>query len=528
MFSGDRTEKTNEPVLWLQGGFIRLHQEGNSRKHQYNLTIKIMTFHQRFPKRTLLPGLLAMICMSFQACSDDDDYSAVDNQAPTLELATQHIQTEPNRQFTIAGLAKDADGLKSITLKSPGMNLDKTIDLLEYYPDTLLHEYQLSYNYKAQSGWTDTDRFAVQVTVEDVLGHTVQDSVIVTPDGDFTNPVFSQAPSSELTVLLQNPNLSLTAAVTDNKNLKYIKVSIPGLDIADSISITGTAYTFTKTYTMPDRETSYEMTITVGDQFDNTTSTQSVITVSDLPDFDKMYLADVTEASQLTSDVYGVPMLIDHVGQYQYRALYYNQKAGTGIRFIPQKTDFQPICFGIDPSTGLLTSNPSVGEPIQLDKVGYYQIDFNTVSGEYDVKTYTPGVTSLGALDGSQTIDFKDGSGTQAFTICLAGSGLPGTPSWTTNPNNDAFVLQQDKTNPYLLYKEMTLTAGNEVSFTISATHIWGWWPEPYWRFDGSAENEKNVKNGGDNMKGMKVPADGTYRFEFDYALLRSRIIRVK
>lgn len=74
----------------------------------------------------------------------------------------------------------------------------------------------------------------------------------------------------------------------------------------------------------------------------------------------------------------------------------------------------------------------------------------------------------------------------------------------------------------------MDLTAGTEIEFTISQTHWWGWWPEPYWRFDGSDENEKNVLNGGDNMKKTKVPATGKYLFEFDYALLRSRIILVQ
>lgn len=476
----------------------------------------------------LLVGLTVVTGLVSQSCGKDDDFAPVDNQVPTLQLATRHIQTEPNRQFTIAGVAKDADGLKRITLQNEGMHLDKTIDFLEYYPDTLLHEYNLSYNYKALADWNDADRFPVVVTVEDVLGNITRDSVIVTPDGDFTRPVFAQAPSSELTVLLQNPNLSVTSAVTDNKNLKYIKVMIPQLGIADSLTISGTAYTLSKTYKLPAKEATYDMTLTVGDAFGNVTSTTSVIKVSDLPDFDKMYLADVNDASQLTSDLYGVPMLIDHVGAYQYRALYYNQKAGTNVRFIPQKNDFQPICFGVDPATGLLTSNANVAQPITLDKVGYYQIDLNTVTGEYDVKSYQPTTALLGALDGSQTIDYKDGSGAQAFQICLAGSGLPGTPSWTTNPNNKAFVLYQDKSNPYLLYREFTLAAGDEISFTISATHIWGWWPEPYWRFDGSAENEKNVKNGGDNMKGMKAPAAGTYRIEFDYALLRSRIIRVK
>lgn len=50
----------------------------------------------------------------------------------------------------------------------------------------------------------------------------------------------------------------------------------------------------------------------------------------------------------------------------------------------------------------------------------------------------------------------------------------------------------------------------------------------PYWRFDGSDENEANKLNGGDNMKAVRVPATGKYLFEFDYALLRSRIIPIK
>lgn len=479
--------------------------------------------------RPLLVGLFGLLAtVSMTSCSSDDDYPAVDDQAPVIQLTTDHIQTEPGRQFTIEGIAKDADGLRSITLENEGMNLDKTIDFLTYYPDTLLHEYNLSYHYKAGSEWKDGDQFPVKVTVEDVRGHQTEATVLVTPDGDFTAPTFTQAPSKELTVLLQNPKLSLTTAVADNKNLNYIVVSIPDLNVHDSLSISGTSYIYNKVYEMPQKEATYTMTVKVGDKFNNTATTTSTIKVSDLPDFAKMYLADVDDAADLTSDVYGVPMLIEHTGKYQYRALYYNQKAGTGVRFIPQKTDFQPICFGVDPTTGLLTSNPNVGQPIKLSKVGYYEIDFNTVTGEYDVKNYSPTTASLGILDGSQKIDFKDGSGSQPYEIVLAGSGLPGAPSWTTNPNNNAFVLYQDKNNPYRLYREMTLTKGTKISFTISAAHIWGWWPEPYWRFDGSDENEANKLNGGDNMKEMTVPADGKYLFEFDYALLHSRIIPVK
>ena len=477
-------------------------------------------------KNVLLMSLMTVFCFLAQSCSDDD-YTAVDNKAPVVALTTHHIQTEPGRSFSIQGVITDADGLKSITLENSDMYLDKTIDLLEYHPDSLLHTYNLNYKYAAKDTWTDNEQFKIKVTAQDVMGNITEDTLLVTPDGDFTAPVFTSAPASELTVLLQNPKLTLNTVLSDNKDLQYLKIAIPGLSINDSIAISGKSYTLSKTYDMPAKEATYQMFLTLADAANNTVTDTCTIKVSDLPDFDKMYLADVSTVDELNSDLYGVPMLIEHTGQYQYRARYYNQKAGTGIRFIPQKTDFNPICFGVDESTGLLTSNPSVAQPIILSKVGYYEIDFNTVTGEYDVKTYTPTTAQLD-VDGTQTIDYKDGSGSQTFQICLAGAGLPNTPSWTTNPNNSAFILYQSKTNPYLLYREMTLTKGTKVSFTISATHIWGWWPQPYWRFDNSAQDESNVLDGGDNMTEVVVPATGTYRFEFDYSLLRSRIILVK
>lgn len=486
-----------------------------------------MATKPNYLRRLLICAFAVIAGLSLQSCSSDDDYPTVDGKAPTLTLSSAQLKTEPGRDFTITGVAKDADGIKSIRLVNEGLNLDKTIDLLEYHPDSLLHTYNLSYAYKGNKDWKGTESFPVAITVEDVGGRTTTQTLTVSTDGDFSNPVFTTAPSSQLTVLLQNPKLTLNTTVTDNKNLGYIVVSIPDLNTHDSISISGTKYTLSKSYDMPTKEASYAMTITVADAAGNLTTTTSTIKVSDLPDFDKMYLADVTEAADLNSDLYGVPMLIEHTGKYQYTAHYYNEKANTPIRFIPQKTDFQPICFGEDPNTGLLTSNPSVGTPIILKTVGYYEITFNTVTGEYDVKTWTPTTPSM-VLDGTQTVNFNDGSGDQPAQICLAGTGLPNAGNWTTNQSDNKFILTQSKTNPYLLYRQATLTKGTKISFTITQTHWWGWWPQPFWRFDGSAENEANVKNGGDNMNTVTVPADGTYLFEFDYALLRSRFVLVK
>lgn len=486
-----------------------------------------MTIKPNFIRTAMLLAVAPVIGFALQSCSDDDDFPTVDGQAPTITMATNHIQAEPGRSFNIEGKAKDADGIKSIRLKSEGMLLDKTIDLLKIYGDSLIHDYDLSYVYSPAADWTDDSNFPLEVTVEDVGGRTTTATVQVSGDGDFTYPSFTAAPSQELTVLVQNPKLSLNVTVADNKKLQSLVVDIPGLNIKDSVLISGTEYQFKKAYDMPATKASYMMSMRLYDAFGNVSSANSVINVSELPDFQKMYLADVETAAELTSDLYGVPMLIEHTGEYQYKAQYYNKKAGTGVRFVPQTTDFEPICFGIDENTGLLTSNPSEAKPIVLDKVGYYEITFNTVTGDYDVKEYMP-TTAKMVVDGSQTKDYNDGAGPQPYTVCLAGEGLPDTPNWTTNPNNKAFILKQDKQNPYRLYREMKLNAGDKVSYTISITHIWGWWPEPYWRFDGSEGNEKNVYNGGDNMKSVEVKKSGTYLMEFDYSLLRSRIVFVK
>lgn len=497
-------------------------------------------------KNWLLAFAFPVFIGGVMSCSSDDGYSPVDNQAPTITLASDHVQTEAGRAFTIAGVIKDADGIKSINLKNEGMLLDKTINLLELYSE-LQKEYNLSYTYQKQftKDWNDASSFPVTITVEDVVGNKQTATVMVSADGDFTNPTFVVAPSEQVTVLVgPAPKFKLNCQVSDNKVLKNIHIVSAELGI-DEVVETGnvSSYTLAKEYVMPGYAiASYPMTITVNDTFDNETSTSTTINVSEMPDFEKMYLADVETAAELSSDVYGVPMLIDHTGEFEYTARYYNQKSGTKVRFIPQMTDFEPICFGpYTEDTSKFSNDPSSVEGLVLNEIGYYEIKFNINTGEYSYKTYTPEPITVKlsgndytyplTLNGTTTWDFGDGSGDQPAQICLAGSNLPNdTPGWTTNQNNNAYILLQDEKNPYLLYREDTYEEGKNIEFTISATHWWGWWPEPFWRFDGSEFNEKNTLNGGDNMKGSgaKVPATGKYRFEFDYHLLRSRLIPVK
>jgi len=106
-----------------------------------------MTFNILNLRQPILWALVALSGMTFQSCSSDDDFPTVDGQAPTIVLTTDQIHAEPGRSFNITGTVKDADGIKSIRLKNEGMLLDKTINLLEIYGDSLLHEYNLDYAY---------------------------------------------------------------------------------------------------------------------------------------------------------------------------------------------------------------------------------------------------------------------------------------------------------------------------------------------------------------------------------------------
>ena len=326
-------------------------------------------------------------------CSDDDGYPDVDGQSPTLTLTTEHIESGAGHSFTIEGKLTDTDGIASIRLQCPDLYLNKTIDLIEIYgaPKT---EYDLSYSYNIKRDEIG-ERFTVKVTVIDVGGREVSKDVLVTMDGDFASPTFTIAPDAAVTVLMKSETkFKLSFTVTDDRILDYVIINIPGIDGFDNRRVEAdgkSSLSFTEQIILPNEVQSYNITMTAVDARGNETTATSTINVSEMPDFSKMYLADVKTVEELNSDVFGVPMLINHTGEFQYRARYYNKAAGTEIFFLPQKTDFTPICFGLDPEDNLkLTDDPETAKPIVLDKAGvYYEIDINVKDATYSMRTYS-------------------------------------------------------------------------------------------------------------------------------------------
>jgi hypothetical protein len=468
----------------------------------------------------------------------------------------------------------DNDGLATIQLKCAALKLNKVIDLIEIYGEPQ-KTYELNYAFAIQDDETG-DNFEVEVTTTDIGGRQKTQTLLVTLDGDFTAPVFTAAPDNAITVLIkENTLFNLKFTAQDNRAIDRIEVDVEGVEGFPMV-IEGNGQSkveFSQKLALPAEEATYNVTLTAFDepaQNDEVRSTSitSVVTVSELPDFEKMYLADVSTAAELNSDVFGVPMRIDHTGAYQYRARYYNETAGTQICFIPQKTDFSPICFGPDPdNASVLGDDPETVGRISLDQAGvYYEINFNTKTGAYDLSTYE--TTDPKAMDPVFWVYGSDNLNTW-YSFAQAGpeEWVHNDDAWlqefyfgyATGPG-DVTRFTVDSKNKHLYYTDdpLTLEAG-EAKFIIHNWHGSGWWNYTTWRVDDSSEcdifnyygsvvkesylkwaygedcdfskwgDEGYRKNfAPDNWAKPEVKTAGKYRLYFDAHLGRAKMVPAK
>ena len=484
-------------------------------------------------------------------CSDDNGYPDVDGESPVVALKTSHIQSGAGHDFTIEGTLTDADGISAIKLQCADLYLNKTIDLIEIYgePQT---SYDLSYKFSISRDEVG-EQFTVKVTVVDVGGRETSQDVLITMDGDFENPVFSLAPDKAITVLMKadrNPQYTLNFTVTDDRKLDYATIEIPELTGFETRTVSAegqSSLTFKEVIVFPNVSQVYTINLAAYDAVGNSVTTTCSLTVSEMPDFEKMYLADVATDEELNSDVFGVPMVINHTGEYQYKARYYNKAAGTEIFFLPQKTSFTPICFGLDPEdSNKLTDDPELAKPIVLDAPNvYYEIDINVKQSTYSIKTYSvTEATDPINYEYGQLCDMPRNEGEPQFNFYIG---------WGDSPQNAGeHLFVQDANNPHLFYYPATgstwsLQSGEEMNFIISNYHPNGYWDQVEWRCDNSTDIEKfgyfsKANNVNPNWEGtnrqwwdgssvqdnwMKpvVTNGGNYRFEFDAHLGRGKIV---
>ena len=310
------------------------------------------------------------------------------------------------------------------------------------------------------------DIFKVVVTVTDVAGNSTAETVTVDLDGDVDAPLFAVVPDNEMFVVLTDKALlDLTFTVKDDRGLASVSAEIDGVW---SKTVTDfdvpVEHTFSETVTLPAANAEYTLLLSAADAWGNTTSRECVVRVSDTPDYSRMWLSDMKTAAQLNSDVMGVPMLIDRVAPYKYEARYYNEKAGTEVYFLPQRTDFLPVRLGIDPADiNKLSGDPSSSRPFVLDREKvYYLFTLDLMTKEYTISTYSveEAVDPIPHPFGSESMDlYENGESYVEFWF-----------GYTTSGPQDISRFVQDPDNPHRFWLNQPLSLSAGVILDSSST----------------------------------------------------------
>lgn len=485
----------------------------------------------------LLPALLALT-----ACDDEKEttWPDVDGGDPVLELSTELIRTEPGNLFHITGTVSDKDGIASIDLDCPSLELVKTIDIITLY-EKPLETYELDYKFTTDKNEI-ADRFNIKVSVTDVGGRKVTKELVVSLDNDFTAPTFSTKPSSRVMVLIkEETSFRLKFRADDNKELSRINVSIPTLGVNEDIvefNRGRRSHEYDRSFSVPSRKANYSATVTVYDGNENEASFSAMFAVDELPDFTTIWLADVSDSEELTSDAFGVPMTVRRMGPYKYEARYFNAKAGTEVFFIPQDNDFSPICFGIDPDDNTrLADTPDESRPFVLDQAGvYYKFNLDLKASTYSILTYSidEAPNPMPHPYNSVELDTWENGNRDDFMIYHIGL-------LTNKPNDIEIFLDQDKDNPNILYTSVPISmeAGEELRFYFHNQHWSEWWDYSSWKVSGGDNsvwyytgNHVNPEftwpyttPGYLEWANVKAPATGNYKIYFDTHLGAAKMV---
>lgn len=517
-------------------------------------------------KLFLMMGLLSAASCTLWSCDDDDDWGTVDGAAPVMNLTTEHVKSAIGRTFAITGKLQDNDGIASIRLYCPALFLNKTIDVIDIYGEPQKN-YDLNYSFpisKEEKG----DNFSIDVTVTDVCGQVTTQKVLVTMDGDFELPSFAAAPGGEVTLIMKaRTSYNLNLSVSDDQGLDHIGIQLLTADGTElmnkTIACEGKKYDYSEKIPFENVEATYTLILTVVDKEGKINTTKSVITVSsEVPDYPNLWLSDVQTAAELNADIFGVPQYVRHAfdGEepipYTYEARYYNQKAGTKVWFLGQKTDFSPVCYGCDAVDASLLSDDEEGmQAITLDQAGvYYKITINIKNYSMEVETY-PVSEALAAFRTDLYNQPETFLVWDQWYINFQLGYLSGGPA-------DVKPFTQDATNPNLFFLEEPLTFDAEnnlkanddgtytTNFMIHNFHPGGWWdvvcykpnskddPE-FWPFWGNFSQEQLNTPGWTEWPSYKGPNDwckvpvssskfGDYRLIFDAHLEQAKLVPAK
>lgn len=390
---------------------------------------------------------------SFISCSENDKYSS-DNEAPIITLEKEADQWVPGREYTINAQIKENTGMKKVHILSSELGLNEDIN----FGRGLVTDFKLVYSFNISEVLSESGSYIIKIDAVDVAGNISSSQMTLSLDGDIDAPVFSVVPPKRVD-LVGAPSLKyqFNLSVIDNKELDFLRIICPEMGRDDLVKITtGKEYSYTLDLDLGNEVKNYNFSFIATDKAGLTTEITSLIVVDDMPDFAAMYLADVFTEEELNSDIFGVPVYMDHVGTNVYEILFFNNVPGKEIMFIPQPESFSPHCFGASSDgSGVEYAEKAEGmNKFVLADKGYYRIRLNTKA-----RTYS-------AVPERVVETIQD--------IMLTGAGIADRGDWSL----DYVMKVLDADNPYEVY-DIVEFKENASFCTTNAEWATVWTPSP-------------------------------------------------
>jgi hypothetical protein len=295
--------------------------------------------------------------------------------------------------------------------------------------------------------------------------------------------------------------ITLKAKINAPEGLDKVEILYPLWNLSKTVTATGNTFNLSEAVTIPANAALqiHSITVKATDKKGATNFADVKVGLQDL-NYTKLYMADVEDPAALTTDLFGVPMVMDKTGSHTYQLIYYARNSNVKVRFIPNKTSFTPVAVGLDPANNTrLITDASKSLPLILANKGYYKITVNTLLLTYAVESVTP-------------------TGTPVNQVAIAGRGFTDYPTMNyQNALPNIILLDKDPNNPFLFTKlvKMGIPAGQTYTTTqfILTTNN-GW--TNFWRFDNRPNPEKAVFNGGTDAEFPATSTPVSYLFIFD------------
>lgn len=329
---------------------------------------------------TLVLALLALLVVS---CAEENA-----DVRPGLWTADDVIETYPGDTVLVEGQVSNYVGMSTVTLSCDAWNVNK-VYALKGNPKVFNYSWQL-----AVPGDATFDQ-ELKVTVTDKNGSENKKTIMLTYKADTEAPQITSTLLPQISIDIENVgdtvHYLLDMDVQDDRELERAFVSIPALDVNDTVLLTGRYGKICQDIAIA-KGGRFDMTVIVEDRAGNRKEATSQLIVAapevenPFSDYAQMYVVNADE--QASDYLSGYYRYMDRTDAYQYSCKFYAPKDGTHVYFVPAQSMTGDL-FGVSPnvSTKLMNNNGYV-VPVTIDKAGYYYLWVDLQNHQYKVTPY--------------------------------------------------------------------------------------------------------------------------------------------